>query len=122
MTTSLKKNNVFNLTRSNKALLRRIFNTGPYNADRPIRTVFYGNPEATIIVKTNNAKHARKAVLNATDHMQINQYGAFVAEVYDMETSELFAVITRSITTGELNIKHYGDPLHPKCRFKMNHE
>lgn len=60
-----------------------------------IKTTFY---KGKTLLKINHAKHANAAVVRAVGHMQTNHYGATVAEVYDEQTGELHAVLTRSIS------------------------
>jgi hypothetical protein len=50
---------------------------------RPIVSRYYENIRATRIVKTTRSLHANSAVINATNHMQLNHYGARLVEVYD---------------------------------------
>ncbi len=84
---------------------------------RNIQTTYYGHKKS-IVIQINLAVHARRAVLHAVDHMQMNQYGAFVAEVIDTETAELHAIITRSVT-GRISIVFSRDPANPTC-LKLN--
>lgn len=60
-----------------------------------IKTTFYKGKN---LIKTNHSKHSNSAVIRAVGHMQTNQYGATVAEVYDEESGELHAVLTRSVS------------------------
>lgn len=62
-------------------------------AKRPVQTVYYF---VEAVVKINYAAHSNTAVLRAVDHMQLNHYGATVAEVFDNTTGTLHAVVTRS--------------------------
>ncbi len=84
---------------------------------RNIQTTFYGNSRK-VVIQVNLAVHSRKAVLHAVDHMQMNKYSAFVAEVHDLVTAELHAVITRSVT-GRISIVFSRDPANPTC-VKLN--
>jgi hypothetical protein len=61
---------------------------------RPILTTYWRDKE---VVKTTRAKHPDKAVLHCVDHMQLNDYGATTAEVYDTETGEPHATVTHSV-------------------------
>lgn len=79
---------------------------------RNIQTTFYGMNKA--VVKVNKAVHDRSAVLRAVDHMQMDSYGAFVAEVFDTETTELHAVITSNVE-GRISIVFRRDAAEPKC-------
>ena len=59
-----------------------------------IKTVYYRGNKA---VKVTKAAHANSAVPRCVDHMQLNHYDAFVAEVFDELSGALHAVITRSV-------------------------
>lgn len=76
-----------------------------------IQTMYYRGKQE---IKINRAKHANSAVLRAVDHMQLNSYGATVAEVYDTETAELHAVITHNVA-GRISIVFRRDPIKPVC-------
>lgn len=81
---------------------------------RNVRTTYYGDKKAKTIVKINRAQYADKAILHAVSHMHQNTYGAFIAEVYDEDTSELYSVITRDVN-GRITIVFSGDPKFPVC-------
>lgn len=61
---------------------------------RLIRTDYYLRGE---IVRTTRSIHPNNATRNCFDHMQMNDYGADVAEVYDEHTGDLHAVFTYSV-------------------------
>lgn len=65
---------------------------------RLVRTDYYFNGS---IVKTTRALHANTASRNCFDHMQLNHYGADVAEVHDERDGKLHAVFTYT-RNGEL--------------------
>jgi hypothetical protein len=67
---------------------------------RPITTVFY---ERKKVIKTNHAKWSNKAVLNCVNHLQLNHYGATLAEIFDTLSGVLHAVLTYSVT-GKITI------------------
>jgi len=67
---------------------------------RKITTTFYNRLD---VVKVNNAVHANNAVLRCIDHLQINQYDATHAEVFDSESGVLHAVIKRRMN-GDIEI------------------
>lgn len=50
------------------------------------------------VVQNNRSQYPNSAVLHCVHHMQHNHYRARIAEVYDLSTGELHAVITRGIT------------------------
>lgn len=70
---------------------------------RPITTTYYANLEATELVKINRAVHVRSAVLRAVDHMQMNNYGAKLAQVHDERNGKLHRVIVLS-AAGKMEI------------------
>lgn len=72
-----------------------------------IRTVY--TDDKNVIVKTNHAKHPNSAVLNAVNNMQMNSYGAKVAEVYDVLNGCLHAQITRN-KNGNIEIVYKREP------------
>jgi len=55
------------------------------------------------IVKINKASNANTAVLRAIDHMQMNHYGASLAEIIDNITGDLHAVIHHNVA-GKITI------------------
>jgi hypothetical protein len=59
-----------------------------------IQTVYYFRKR---IVKVTRSSNPYRTVPNVIYHMQTNQYGASVAEVFDLETGKLYAVIKRNI-------------------------
>lgn len=71
---------------------------------RPVITTYYEDTKGKKLIRANNAKWANRAVLNAINHMQLNHYGAAVAEVYDAVSAELHAIIVRRVTQGKIEI------------------
>ena len=74
---------------------------------RPIKTSFYLGKDT---VHVNSSTDANRAVAQCVAHMQVNHYGATVAEVYDHTTGELHAVVKRHVQ-GSINISYRRDPL-----------
>ncbi len=74
---------------------------------RKIQSTYYGM--AKEVVQINLAKYERSAIMRATDHMSMNDYAAAVCVVFDTNTAEEHATITRSVT-GELHISYKRDP------------
>jgi hypothetical protein len=68
---------------------------------RNIQTVYYLNGK---VVKVNYASHRNSAVLRCIDHLQLNHYGATVAEIIDTRTHVLQNVIRRYVGTDEIKI------------------
>lgn len=85
--------------------------------ERGIKTVYYRKDESP---KVNRSKDANRAVGTCVLHMQINQYGAHAAEVYDAESGELHAAIKRSIT-GKITIVYNRDPIDYETKFSVGH-
>lgn len=61
-------------------------------------------------IKVTSSSDANRAVANCVMRMQVNEYGATVAEVYDDETGDLHAVVKRWVD-GRLNIVYHRDPI-----------
>lgn len=65
------------------------------HGQRPIVTTYYdkkGN-----LIKTTRSLLARNAVRNCVDHMQVNDYGAATAEVFDERCGSLHAVVVFTV-------------------------
>jgi hypothetical protein len=60
--------------------------------NRPIVTNYYGH-SGKILIWQNRAKDPENAMDLAFKHMRRNHYGAFVAEVFNEETGELYSVV-----------------------------
>ena len=63
-------------------------------ATRNISAAYFNGKEK--IVKRKRGAHARSMVLRTVDHLQVDEYSASVAEVYDHTTGELHAVLRRT--------------------------
>lgn len=67
---------------------------------RPIHTAYYrGNK----LLRVNQALWANNAVLNCVKHLQLNDYGATRADIYDAVSGVLHAVITHNVV-GKISI------------------
>ncbi len=86
----------------------------PYNAERPIETLFYSDKKGTVIVKVNKSKHKRKAIMNATDKLDNNYHDAWLAVIYDTTFGNLIRIIKRN-NNGKLEIMFEEDPYVPVC-------
>lgn len=80
-----------------------------YSQERNVITTYYGH-RADIVLKVNRAKDPDVAVEHAFKHMHRNHYQAFVAEVYNDNTGELYAVILHTVT-GEIRTLFRYDPM-----------
>jgi hypothetical protein len=69
----------------------------PEEGTRPIQTVYYEDIRGRHPVKITRSRWALNAVPNCVKRMQLNEYGATLAEVYDTETGELHAVIRHTM-------------------------
>ena len=74
---------------------------------RPIKTVYRLAGEQ---VHVNSSSNPNRAVAQCVAHMQVNHYGATVAEVYDDTSGALHAVVKRHVQ-GNINIAYKRDPL-----------
>jgi hypothetical protein len=77
-----------------------------------------GNTERVIM--TTRSAYPLNATKNCFGHMQVNQYDAHVAEVYSLETGELYAVFTYD-KKGELNTVFKKDPRDFVTRGTLKH-
>jgi hypothetical protein len=64
---------------------------------RPIITTYYEDFQAKKLVKKTYSVHANTASKNCFHHMQMNHYGAVIAEIFDGRTGTLHDVIKRKI-------------------------
>lgn len=71
-----------------------------------IVTNYYGSSGAKVL-QTNRAINHDTAIDRAFSHMRANDYEAFVAEVFNELTSELYAVITHSVVGEIRTMFHY---------------
>jgi hypothetical protein len=67
---------------------------------RPIQTIY---SLGTKVTKVTHSLHSNSAVMNCVNHMQLNHYGATLAEVFDNQVGTLHALIKRKIN-GDLVI------------------
>lgn len=89
----------------------------PDQAETGIRTIYY---RRELEPKRIRSLNANRAVAQAVAHMQINHYGSHLCEVYDLETGELHATITRGVR-GRLVIDFARDPLSFETRYAIAH-
>lgn len=68
--------------------------------ERSIRTIYY---QGKRIVKITRSRYAFTAVPRCISHMQVNEYSATLAEVFDLTNGDLHAVIRRYMS-GEIRI------------------
>lgn len=78
-----------------------------------VQTVYYGK-SANTVLQVNLAKHPNRAILHAVQHLMMNDYSAFVAEITDLEFGELHCVLTRDVQ-GTIRIVFKRDPTAPRC-------
>lgn len=78
--------------------------TDAYRGDRPVRSVFYSDLRGNTVEKVNRGKYSETAVPRAVAHMQINNYGALLCEVYDDTSGVLHAVIRRFLDKNSISI------------------
>jgi len=82
-----------------------------------IKTVYHIRGKSP---KVNRSYNANRAVMQCVAHMQINHYGAHVAEVYDDGTGELHAQVKRK-ADGSLHIHFQRDPQNFETKYAMSH-
>lgn len=85
---------------------------------RKIKTKYYIGKRYDNPIKTNHSLDANMAVATCVLHMQVNHYGATSAEVYDDESGQLHAVVTRSIA-GNIAITYKRDPAKYETRLAI---
>jgi hypothetical protein len=85
---------------------------------RYVKTKFYIGKRYHDPVQINSASDANTAVATCVLRMQINQYSATSAEVYDDNTGELHAIVTRSIN-GQIRIDYRRDPVKFETRLAI---
>jgi hypothetical protein len=71
-----------------------------------IKTTYFSHRET---LKTNRSTDSNRAVAQAVLHMQVNHYGADVAQVYDDNSGELHAEVKR-YKDGSIRITYRRDP------------
>ena len=89
--------------------------TGNYLPERPIETLYYEDKGGHHIVKINRSKHRRKAIMNATDKLDNDYMGAWLAVIYDTTYGQLIRIIKRNLKTKKLEIMYEDDPSKPMC-------
>jgi hypothetical protein len=85
---------------------------------RTIRTKFYRGKRYHDPVQVNSSSDANWAVAKCVAHMQVNHYQASSAEVYDDNTGELHAIVTRSVN-GQIRIEYRRDPVKFETRLAI---
>lgn len=86
--------------------------------NRPIKTKYYRNKRYHDPIQVNSASDANWAVAKCVAHMQVDHYSATSAEVYDDNTGELHAIVTRSIN-GRIQIEYRRDPVKFETRLAI---
>jgi len=79
--------------------------TSPDHA-RPIKTRYF---RGKAVQRTNSGTDANRAIAQCVYHMQVNHYGANVAEVYDEASGMLHAQVTLA-PSGSVKIVYQLDP------------
>lgn len=86
---------------------------------RTIRTDFFESGSA-LPVQKNLSTDANRAVAQAVYMLQINRYGARVAQVYDIATGELHADLRRKMN-GSIIVLYARNPQEYETRFSVTH-
>lgn len=85
-------------------------------SNRTVKTKYYVGKRFNEPIQTNSNKDANMAVAHAVLHMQVAHYrdtngnAATSCEVYDSESGQLHAIVTRSPATGQIQIVYKRDP------------
>lgn len=67
--------------------------------ERNIRTIFYADHEGRWALKTNVSAYALHAAFKAGEYLRSQHYpGAMLAEVFDLVTGQVYAIITMDRT------------------------
>jgi hypothetical protein len=96
---------------------RRTTMTDTTTIVRTIKTVYHIHGKEPKVIRSMNAN---RAVTQCVAHMQINQYGSHIAEVYDNDTGELHAQIKRDVK-GTLTIYFRRDPSQYETKYAISH-
>jgi hypothetical protein len=92
---------------------------------RNIKTKYYVGKRFSDPIQTNSGKDANMAVATAVLHMQIAQYrdidgnAATSCEVYDNESGQLHAIVTRAPASGQIQIAYKRDPAKYETRLAI---
>lgn len=71
----------------------------PNKTVHTVSTHYYGDYDAKWLLKTNSSKYALNAALNAHKHLhKCTYWGAMLAEVFDLNTGRLYAVLKLEMT------------------------
>lgn len=85
---------------------------------RNIKTKYYQGKRYNEPLQVNSSRDANTAVATCVLHMQVNHYGATSAEVYDNDSGQLHAIVTRSVT-GMIQIAYKRDPIKYETRLAI---
>lgn len=83
---------------------------------RTIKTYYFNRRHE--VIRVNSSTDANRAVAIALLHMQVNHYGARVAQVVDDETSEIHAEVKRGYR-GNIEITYQRDPAQYERRISL---
>jgi hypothetical protein len=61
------------------------------------------------VIKTTRSADPNRAVAKCLEHMQVNQYGATIAEVFEADTEALYAQVKR-FADGSIKVHYERDP------------
>jgi hypothetical protein len=95
------------------------------NTMRNIKTKYYVGKRYSDPIQTNSASDANMAIAQSVLRMQIGFYtdskgnAATSCEVYDNESGQLHAVVTRSPASGQIQITYKRDPAKYETRLAI---
>ena len=99
--------------------------------NRTICTAYFNHRGQRLkLPHTNMSSNANAAVMRAHWHMLVNTYGAHAAEVYDVETAEVYASykqtfekgVRKILTTSEYEPRRFGDPIKRVSAHALFHD
>ena len=70
---------------------------------RPIRAIYFNGKKDP--VHTNAGRYPRTMILHAVDHLQLDSYGAKVAEIFDQDNGILHGVLRMYLVEGKPKIE-----------------
>ncbi len=77
---------------------------------RTIVTKYFVDGTKNLLARENRAMSGHRAVMLAVGHMEADDYGALLCEVWDEVINEVLVVLTRDVT-GALNVMRFRDPI-----------
>lgn len=71
----------------------------PLVVERTVETVYYGDYHASIVLRKTKSLDACRATAKVTEYLRRQHYpGAMLAQVYDLVSGKLYAVVKMDVT------------------------